>query len=437
MNKLVESCTKFLANVTEADLIALYVEREGIFQPLSFFSVSGGVVFLPFSEEEENFITRNVIRRWDYIVSSDSSLMEKEGLPLDGLDRPLRVLMAFPFKLGADRALLLFGSSNLASFSEKHQGFVRGGIELFKRIFALNRRLEKSRIPAAENRLLTSTLRLFAELPSEDAFYEWCYVSGLDLGVLFTARDDLLRPVAVYRTKGLSEEVEIELGPRNPVKLAYERKQAYVYDERTELIPGFVGYGMVVPSHAPKLKGVLLLGSSRGDFFSYDMVGMLESVLHIMLLSVSGEGERESHPIDAVEAENRIKILAGRAQREDRVLGLLLLLVKGMDKEYSDKGFWEVERRIREFMRKIEFLNPPPELVARITDNAVLVARIFDDENEVDKYEELFSTFIADMKPFKDMHLEVLTYPQRGEKIDSLLSQLSHRIVKSKKKKLF
>ena len=437
MNKLVESCTKFLANVTEADLIALYVEREGIFQPLSFFSVSGGVVFLPFSEEEDNFITSNVIRRWDYIVSSDSSLMEKEGLPLEGLERSLRVLMAFPFKLGADRALLLFGSSNLASFSEKHQGFVRDGIELLKRIFALNRRLEKSRIPAAENRFLTSTLKLFAELPPKDAFYEWCYISGLDLGVLFSARDDLLRPVVVYRTKGFSEELDIELGPRNPVRLAYERKQAYVYDEKAELVPGFVGYGVVVPSHGPKLKGVLLLGSSRSDFFSHDMVNMLESVLNVMLLSVSGEGERECHAIDAVEAENRIKILAGRAQREDRVLGLLLLIVKGMDKEYSDKGFWEVERRMREFMRKVELLNPAPELVARISDNAVLVARIFDDESEVDKYEELFNAFVADMKPFKDMLLEVLMYPHKGERIDTLLSQLAQKVVKSKRKKLF
>lgn len=295
----------------------------------------------------------------------------------------------------------MFCSYNISSFNEKQQRLVKDGIDILKSIVNLQEQLDYSKVFGAKLNFMAYALNLFVSLPLKEAFSEWCSASGVELGVLFVGKEDVLRPIALYKGPTFPEDVEIEIGARSIVRLAYEKNDSYIYEtEKIELFDGYNRYAVVIPIRKPMFDGVLVLASPEEDFFSTQLQDVLNSFSYILGIAAIAVNEAEQPCMEPLEIENRLKIMASRAQREDKILGILLFTVKNIEKEYQRRGLWDVESRMNEVYKKASLISPSPEVLLRLTDNAILMARIFDDLEQVQSYKQLFNTATADVLDF-------------------------------------
>ncbi len=437
MKRLFDSFVGLLAEFVEADTVVLYREGDqGRFSPVSYFSLRDTELVLdPFDlEESENLVVR-VIKEWSPYITSDTALIEEMGVPYYQSVIP-RVFMAVPFKLGRDRAVLCMDSSSLGAFSEKQQKLVESSIKVIKEMDLVGSRLLFSRIPEAKSRLLMYTSSVFSEYPFDEAFVRWCAYMGVDLGAVLLGGDDF-EVVADYRGREELEDLDLKLPARSVVRLAYERQEVYCLDDVVPLFEGYEAYGIVAPWSVGDMKGVLVLGSGDGDFFTDQVSDVIEGCARIMGLALYAEGERESgayHLVEPLELENRLRILTSRAKKEGRILAILLFTVRHIDKEYAKRGFWKVEEIMNNIFKRAQTVVPLPEVICRVSDNALVLGRIFDTEEEAVEYKKGFNTSTAELVDFKDCYTDLLIYPSDASNTEELMKAIGERVVKSKKK---
>ncbi len=432
MRDLYQLSVNLLADVTEASHVVLYRENEkGLFFPLAHFALREDVVMEPFGEEDQNIVAE-MVRKWSPFVTSDESVLSSWGVPYLREDVVPRVFMAFPFKIGKDRAIVCLDSFNLASFGDKQQRWVKDFVELFRKFAHVECDISRSKIPSAVLRFLSKTIRFFAHSSLDEAFVRWCRVLGVDLGAVFSEQDDSFKLMSLYRRTDLPDDISVEVGTRSILRLAYEKGEIYTYkDEKAQFFPGYEAYGTVVPIRTHRFKGIVLLAAENGDLFSQEYAEVLRDAVYIISMASPAGGD---HAVEPHEVGNRLKILATRASREERFLGVLLFTVKNIDKEYSKKGFWAVEELMHQVLHSAKSLQPPPELVARLSDNAVIVVDFFSTPEEAKEFKIKFNNATADVMDFRDCNTEIIVYPEEVSRQDDLLKVVSDKVIKSKKK---
>ena len=420
-----------LADVTDADNVVLYLESEdGLFSPVASFSLYD-MEFVEFTEAEEGLLPR-VVKEWVNYLTDDEAVLGEWPL-YSGGDYIPKVFMAFPFKVGKRRALLCFDSRNLGSFTEKQQNIAKRAVELVKLFYAMSADSERLRLYMLKLSAIEELLELFSRFSPTVAFSQWSGLAGFDLAGLYRESDGGgLKPVCLYRGVELDVELEQEVGARSIFHIAHEKGESYLFDlEKGEFFPGYEAYGVVIPVDIPGFRGVFFATSSDEDFFHGNALDVLKIMANFIAVFFAQEEEKRTL-VSPVEAENVVKILCNRAQKEGRVLAFLLFIVKGIDKEYSKRGFWFVERQMEGVIGRVRTLGPA--LITRLGGHGLLVAEFFSDEREAVEYKISFNSAVTEVADFRECETELFLYPTRVERVEDLFKEISERLAKSVRK---
>ncbi len=440
MKRAIDSFVQLLAEFTEAQSVVLYREEGGVFSPLSYFSLAKDLVLDPFYEDDDNIVAE-VVRKWEPLITNDRALFEDMGLPYYETTVP-KVFMAIPFKLGGSRAVLCLDSLSLGAFPDRHQRIVRQSLELFRAIDALAARVAMSSVPEAKLRFLLYALKLFTTLPLEDAFDEWCRFLGVEFGGFFVWRDGEPRLELLYKGDDFPlEDPKPHIPARSAVRIAVDKEDVYCFcEDRARIFDGYEAYAVLVPVRLDGLKGLLVLTSQDSQHFNQQVTDIFEAAARVVSVVWAKQRDRGTDNrtlVEPLEVENKLRILVARAQKEGACVGVILFIVRSIDKEYAKKGFWKVEERMKKLAVRCSALNPPPEFVSRLSDNVIMLAGVFGSAKDAQDYRVSFNTATADAVDFKECSSDLLLYPVDADSVNELLSLISDKVVKSRKRGIF